>query len=106
MGIQSAVNSALGSVAVTKAYLKHKKESRDAAAQKAANAKAQQAVQAKATQQRTRRNFMRDYLSKQPTSLGGTVGDLPYDMQKQIAGTYDRNARRRMMNQMDREARR
>ena len=53
----------------------------------------------------TRRNFIRDYLAQQPTSLGGTVGDLSPDLQKKIASQYDRNARRRMMNQMDREAR-
>ena len=53
----------------------------------------------------TRRNFIRDYLAQQPTSFGGTVGDLSPDLQKKIASQYDRNARRRMMNQMDREAR-
>lgn len=57
--------------------------------------------QAKKTQ---KRNFMA-YLAQQPTSLGGTVGDLSPDLQKKIASQYDRNARRRLMNQMDREAR-
>lgn len=51
-----------------------------------------------------RRNFT-TYLAQQPTSFGGTVGDLSSDLQKKIAAQYDRNARRRMMNQMDREAR-
>ena len=45
-----------------------------------------------------------DYIAKQPTSLGGTVGDLPKDLQKQIASQYSRNERRTMMNRMDREA--
>lgn len=56
--------------------------------------------QAKKTQ---RRNFM-DYLAKQPTSLGGTVGDLSPELQKQIASQYSKKDRRNMMNRMDREA--
>lgn len=56
--------------------------------------------QAKKTQ---RRNFM-DYLRQQPTSLGGTVGDLSPNLQKQIASQYSKNERRNMMNRMDREA--
>lgn len=56
--------------------------------------------EAKKTQ---KRNFM-TYLAQQPTSLGGTVGDLPSDLQKQIASQYGKNERRTMMNRMDREA--
>lgn len=55
--------------------------------------------EAKKTQ---KRNFM-DYLAQQPTSLGGTVGDLPKDLQKQIASQYSVNQRRTMMDRMDRE---
>lgn len=50
-----------------------------------------------------RRNFM-TYLRKQPTSLGGTVGELPEKMQKQIAASYSKSQRARMMDEMDREA--
>lgn len=71
------------------------------ARQEQAMARQDRQKQAKKTQ---KRNFM-DYLAKQPTALGGTVGDLSPDLQKKIASQYDRNARRRMMNQMDREAR-
>lgn len=49
-----------------------------------------------------RRNFM-SYLTQQPTSLGGTVGDLPKDMQKQIASQYSKADRRKLMDQMDKE---
>ena len=69
--------------------------------QEQAMARQNRQKQAKKTQ---KRNFM-DYLAKQPTTLGGTIGDLSPDLQKKIASQYDRNARRRMMNQMDREAR-
>lgn len=71
------------------------------AKQQQAMARQDRQKQAKQTQ---RRNFMA-YLAQQPTSFGGTVGDLSPDLQKKIASQYDRNARRRMMNQMDREAR-
>ena len=57
-------------------------------------------AQAKKTQ---RRKFM-DYLAKQPTSLGGTVGDLPKPLQKQVASQYTRSQRKEMMDRMDREA--
>lgn len=53
-----------------------------------------------------RRNFM-DYISKMPM-LGETIGSIDArnpGFAKQIASQYDRNARRRMMNKMDREAR-
>lgn len=49
-----------------------------------------------------RRNFM-SYLAQQPTSLGGKVGDLPKDMQKQIASQYSKTDRKKLMDQMDRE---
>ena len=55
------------------------------------------------TKKTQRRNFM-DYLSKQTTSLGGTVGELPMPMQKQIASQYSKSQRRTMMNRMDKEA--
>lgn len=57
-------------------------------------------AQAKKTQ---RRKFM-DYLAKQPTSLGGTVGELPKPLQKQIASQYTRSQRKAMMDRMDEEA--
>lgn len=50
-----------------------------------------------------RRNFTA-YLAKQPTSLGGTVGDLPMPIQKQIASQYSKSQRKAMMDRMDEEA--
>lgn len=50
-----------------------------------------------------RRNF-KDYLSQLPTSLGGTVGQLNPQMQKQIASQYSKSQRRTIMDRMDREA--
>lgn len=99
MSFQSSINNVLGSVARFKAY----KLARDVAAQKTANEQAEQLKAAKQQQQKNRRNFMRDYLAQQPTSLGGTVGELPKDVQKTIASQYDRAARRRMMDTMDKE---
>ena len=56
--------------------------------------------EAKKTQ---RRNFM-SYLAQQSTSLGGTVGELPKFIQKQIASQYDKKQRKTMMDRMDKEA--
>ena len=56
--------------------------------------------EAKKTQ---RRNFM-SYLAQQSTSLGGTVGDLPMSLQKQIASQYSKSQRKTMMDRMDKEA--
>lgn len=53
-------------------------------------------------QLRQKRKF-KDYLSKLETSLGGTVGDLPEKLQKQILKSYSPQQRRQIMNQMDKE---
>lgn len=62
--------------------------------------KMEEQAEAKKTQ---RRNFMA-YITQQPTSLGGTVGDLPKEAQKQIASQYTRSQRKTMMDRMDEEA--
>lgn len=56
--------------------------------------------EAKKTQ---RRNFM-SYLAQQSTSLGGTVGDFPTTLQRQIASQYNKSQRKTMMDRMDKEA--
>lgn len=56
--------------------------------------------EAKKTQ---KRNFM-SYLAQQPTSLGGTVGELPKPLQRQIASQYTKSQRKTMMDRMDEEA--
>ena len=50
-----------------------------------------------------KRNFM-SYLAQQSTSLGGTVGDLPMQLQEQIASQYSKSQRKTMMDRMDKEA--
>lgn len=50
-----------------------------------------------------KRNFM-SYLAQQSISLGGTVGDLPPEAQKQIASQYTKSQRKAMMDKMDKEA--
>lgn len=108
MSIQGSVNQVIGSV--TRAHTIHsarqamKAKEEEKARMKEANAKAKRLKEAKVEQVKTRRNFIRDYLSKLPTSLGVKVGDLPYEMQKQTAAVYSPSARQRIMNQMDREA--
>lgn len=63
-----------------------------------------QIQQAKQQQQKTRRNFINNYLSRQETSLGIKVGDLPERTQKQIASQYSQYERKKIMNKMDKEA--
>lgn len=60
--------------------------------------RAQQSV----TQAQKRRYFM-DYLREQPTSFGGTVGELPHKVQRQIAGEYSRKERKALMDRIDKE---
>lgn len=67
----------------------------DRARQNAANE-----IEAKKVQ---RRNFM-EYLKKEPTNFGGTIGDLPPQAQKQIASQYTKSQRRTLMNKMDKES--
>ena len=50
-----------------------------------------------------KRNFM-SYLKEQPTSLGGTVGELPLSIQKQLAKQYSPAQRKQLMDTMDRES--
>lgn len=60
--------------------------------------RAQQSV----AQAQKRRYFM-DYLREQPTSFGGTVGELPPKVQRQIAGEYSRKERKALMDRIDKE---
>lgn len=109
MSIQSSINSIVSSVGQGAFAVKHLQQQKAMSTPKLANdtakqqkAQTQMEVQkeAKKTQ---RRNFM-DYLSKQPTSLGGTVGDLPKPLQRQIASQYNKSQRKTMMDRMDKEA--
>ena len=103
MGFQSSVMNVLHTASAIKGLADKKVSAAGnllVQRQEAARKRVEQAQEAKKKQ---RRNFM-DYLSKQETSLGGTVGDLPVSMQKQIAKTYTKSQRRTMMDRMDREA--
>lgn len=52
--------------------------------------------------QKQKRNFM-SYLKKQSTNLGGTVGELPLNIQKQLAKQYSPAQRKQLMDTMDKE---
>lgn len=43
------------------------------------------------------------HLKQQPTSIGVTVGELPTNVQKQIASGYSKSERRKLMDTMDKE---
>lgn len=100
MSIQGSVNQVISSIGVAASIGKGIKLHRDTVKQELAQKQMKQQQEAKKTQ---RRNFM-DYLAKQPTSLSGTIGELPKPMQKQIASQYSKSQRKTMMDRMDKEA--
>lgn len=73
--------------------------SRDESKMTSSNQRAQKQVKAKASQ---RRNF-NDYLAKMSTSMGGTVGELPKEMQRAIASQYSPKDRKKIMDEEDRK---
>lgn len=93
MGFQSGINAALGSIAGAAFGIQKTLQQR----QEESIKKVQEQQEAKKTQ---RRNFM-SYLSKQPIPGIGTVGELPLQMQKQIASQYSKGERKKLMDTMD-----
>ena len=100
MSIQGSVNQVISSIGAAASIGKGIKLQRDKVKQELAQKQMKQQQEAKKTQ---RRNFM-DYLAKQPSSLGGTIGELPKSMQKEIASQYTKSQRKTMMDRMDKEA--
>lgn len=101
MSIQGSINSMISSVGralVMGKYLTGGNKQLGKAAE--AKQSAASAVEAKQVQQR---DFM-SYLAKQETSLGGTVGQLPPEVQAKIAEQYSPEQRESLMNLMDQEA--
>lgn len=103
MSIQRSINKLVGSISALSIaknnLITSVAKNNLIAKQEMAAEQVRQIQEAKKTQ---RRNFM-EYLSKMPTSLGGTVGELPKDVQKTIASTYSKSERRAMMDRMDKE---
>jgi hypothetical protein len=62
----------------------------------------QKVVEKKDAKQKQRRNFI-SYLKEQPTNLGGKVGDLPLNIQKQVAQSYSPKQRKQLMDKIDKE---
>lgn len=59
-----------------------------------------QAAQKSESKQSTKRNFM-SFLKNVEIAGGGKVGDLPLNVQKQIAKQYSKGERKALMNTMD-----
>lgn len=93
MGFQSGINAALGSIAGAAFGIQKTLQQRQEEQMK----KVKEQQEAKKTQ---KRNFM-SYLSKQPIAGGGTVGELPTNIQKQIASQYSKSERKKLMDAMD-----
>ena len=101
MSFQGDINRVLGMAAAGATAYKAKAAAANKLLEKQKQAadKVKQVQQAKKTQ---RRNFMA-YLGKMETSLGGTVAELPKNVQHEIAKTYTRSQRKTIMDRMDRE---
>lgn len=78
---------------------KNTQSSPQAIAAQQAKQSAQNAINAKKEQ---RRSF-KDYLARQPSSLG-PIGKLPPKIQQQIASQFTPSERRKLMNKIDKEA--
>ena len=101
MSFQGDVNRVLGMAAAGATAYKAKMAAANKLLEKQEQAaqKVKQVQQAKKAQ---RRNFIA-YLGKMETSLGGTVAELPKNVQHEIAKTYTRSQRKTIMDRMDRE---
>lgn len=100
MSIQSSVNSIFSSVARTALVGKNLISQRNELLEKQKLAQ-QQVKNRQEAKQEQKRNFM-DYLKQQQTSLG-KVGDLPENIQTEIAKSYSQADRERLMDEMDKE---
>lgn len=112
--IQNAINKMIGAIAVTSNVAKSsikasnkEKEKKAKAKEKEAKAlekKQNQAMSKVANKQDAaqtqRRNFM-NYLKDMPSSIGGKVGEMPIEIQKQIAKTYSATERKAIMDNAD-----
>ena len=101
MSFQGNINRVLGMAAAGATAYKAKVSAANKLLEKQEQAaeKVKQVQQAKKAQ---RRNFIA-YLGKMETSLGGTVAELPKNVQHEIAKTYTRSQRKTIMDRMDRE---
>ena len=101
MSFQGDINRVLGMAAAGATAYKAKAAAANKLLEKQEQAaeKVKQVQQAKKAQ---RRNFIA-YLGKMETSLGGTVAELPKNVQHEIAKTYTRSQRKTIMDRMDRE---
>lgn len=101
MSFQGDINRVLGMAAAGATAYKAKEAAANKLLEKQEQAaeKVKQVQQAKKAQ---RRNFIA-YLGKMETSLGGTVAELPKNVQHEIAKTYTRSQRKTIMDRMDRE---
>lgn len=69
--------------------------------EEAATKKAQEALMKEQERRRkTRRNFL-DYMKDEPTSWGVKFGELGKAQQKELAKTYTKSQRKKIMDRMD-----
>ena len=101
MSFQGDINRVLGMAAAGATAYKAKVAAANKLLEKQEQA-AQKVKQVQQAKKEQRRNFIA-YLGKMETSLGGTVAELPKNVQHEIAKTYTRSQRKTIMDRMDRE---
>lgn len=69
----------------------------------AAAKKAEDNLKAKQTEKRQGRRNFKDYISSEPTSLGGSVGELDPKIQQFIAQSYSKADKKKIMDRKDKE---
>ena len=68
-----------------------------------AAAKAEKAMADAQTEKRKGRRRFAEYLALEPTGYGGTVGQLPKNVQKELAKQYSKAERKKLMDRRDAE---
>lgn len=93
--IQNAINQIIGSVGIGSKLISSTKQKRDRA-----NEAMLKVANTQDAAQKQRRNFI-NYLKDMPSSIGGKVGELPIEIQRQIAKTYSTSERKNIMDTVD-----
>lgn len=101
--IQGSVNQALGGVAQLMGTARFGQMTSKKMSLEAAKKKAMESSQASVEAKTEQKNEFMEYVKKQPTSFGGTVGDLDERLQKKIAESYTPEQREKILEEIKKE---
>lgn len=103
MTLQQSVNQVLSIAGLLGRGIKSNVEetAKAQAKEQAVTKKAQEALKKEQERRRkTRRNFL-DYMKDEPTNLGVSFGELESSVQKELAKSYTKTQRKKIMDRMD-----